>query len=70
VGDGPSTWKRIDLKISVQEPGVFTAHGFRSHLDFCSSKLNDSSVTKILGEISGSYGGEYENDCLLGCCVL
>jgi hypothetical protein len=23
-----------------------------------------------LGEISGSHGGEYEYDCLLGCCVV
>jgi hypothetical protein len=21
-------------------------------------------------EISGSHGGEYEDDCLLGCCVV
>jgi hypothetical protein len=25
------------------------------------------SVT--IGEISGSHGGEYEDDCLLGCCA-
>jgi hypothetical protein len=24
----------------------------------------------ILGEISGSHGDEYKNDCLLGCCAL
>jgi hypothetical protein len=24
----------------------------------------------ILGEISGSHGGEYEDDCLLGCCAV
>jgi hypothetical protein len=23
----------------------------------------------FLGNISGSYGGEYEGDCLLGCCA-
>jgi hypothetical protein len=23
-----------------------------------------------LGEISGSHGGEYEDDCLLGCCAV
>jgi hypothetical protein len=26
-------------------------------------------VMKTRGEISGSYGGEYEDDCLLGCCA-
>jgi hypothetical protein len=24
----------------------------------------------VLGEISGSHGGEYEVDCLLGCCTV
>jgi hypothetical protein len=24
----------------------------------------------VHGEISGSHGGEYEDDCLLGCCTL
>jgi hypothetical protein len=24
----------------------------------------------IFGEISGSHGGEYEDDCLLGCCAV
>jgi hypothetical protein len=23
-----------------------------------------------IDEISGSYGGEYEDDCLLGCCAV
>jgi hypothetical protein len=23
-----------------------------------------------IGEISGSYGGEYEDNCLLGCCAV
>jgi hypothetical protein len=23
----------------------------------------------VLGDISGSHGGEYEDDCLLGCCA-
>jgi hypothetical protein len=23
-----------------------------------------------IGEISGSYGREYEDDCLLGCCAV
>jgi hypothetical protein len=25
---------------------------------------------KTPGEISGSHGGEYEDDCLLGCCAV
>jgi hypothetical protein len=25
---------------------------------------------KNTGEISGSHGGEYEYDCLLGCCAV
>jgi hypothetical protein len=24
----------------------------------------------IVGETSGSHGGEYEDDCLLGCCSV
>jgi hypothetical protein len=24
----------------------------------------------MIGEISGSHGGEYEDDCLLGCCAV
>jgi hypothetical protein len=27
------------------------------------------SKKALFGEISGSDGGEYEDDCLLGCCV-
>jgi hypothetical protein len=23
-----------------------------------------------VGEISGSHGGEYEDDCLLACCAV
>jgi hypothetical protein len=23
----------------------------------------------LLGEISGSHGGKYEDDCLVGCCA-
>jgi hypothetical protein len=23
-----------------------------------------------VGEISGSHGGKYEDDCLLGCCAM
>jgi hypothetical protein len=26
--------------------------------------------TEILGEISSSHGGEYEDDCLLVCCAV
>jgi hypothetical protein len=24
----------------------------------------------LVGDISGSHGGEYEDDCLLGCCAV
>jgi hypothetical protein len=27
-------------------------------------------TTNIFGEISGSHGGEYEYNCLLGCCAV
>jgi hypothetical protein len=27
-------------------------------------------TTTLHCEISGSHGGEYENDCLLGCCAV
>jgi hypothetical protein len=27
-------------------------------------------VVSLSGEISGSHGGEYEHDCLVGCCTL
>jgi hypothetical protein len=45
--------------------------------DRCRGVLNEkvsdlaSRKYKIekIGETSGSYGGEYEGDCLLGCCV-
>jgi hypothetical protein len=30
-----------------------------------------SNLTIICnGEISGSHGGKYEDDCLLGCCAM
>jgi hypothetical protein len=33
--------------------------------------LNDLDVEKITSsEISGSYGSEHEDDCLLGCCAV
>jgi hypothetical protein len=25
---------------------------------------------RVLGEISGFHGGEYEDGCLLGCCAV
>jgi hypothetical protein len=31
--------------------------------------MNDGLVL-LLGEISGSRGGEYEGDCLLECCAV
>jgi hypothetical protein len=27
-------------------------------------------VSIVLSDISGSHGGEYEDDCLLGCCAV
>jgi hypothetical protein len=32
--------------------------------------LHDTQAESHLGEISGSYGGEYEDDSLLGCCAV
>jgi hypothetical protein len=32
--------------------------------------FNDSKPTYNMGDISGSYGGKYEDDCLLGCCAV
>jgi hypothetical protein len=27
-------------------------------------------IMKNIGEISGSRGGKYEDECLLGCCAV
>jgi hypothetical protein len=32
--------------------------------------FKESRLIRIPGEISGSHGGEYEDDCLLGCCAV
>jgi hypothetical protein len=32
--------------------------------------LTDTLIQYSTGEISGSHGGEYEDDCLLGCCAV
>jgi hypothetical protein len=29
-----------------------------------------SQTHTVVGEISGSHGGEYEDGCLLGCCAV
>jgi hypothetical protein len=34
------------------------------------SALISTVDNKIVVEISGSHGGEYEDDCLLGCCAV
>jgi hypothetical protein len=28
------------------------------------------NICKFWGEISGSHGGKYEDNCLLGCCTM
>jgi hypothetical protein len=33
-------------------------------------RILKSSWTKLMCEISGSHGGEFEHDCLLGCCAV
>lgn len=34
-------------------------------------KLQEHEMTNsVLGEISGCYGGKFEDDCLLGCCAV
>jgi hypothetical protein len=30
----------------------------------------DQDNNNMLGEISGSHGSEYDDDCLLGCCAV
>jgi hypothetical protein len=36
----------------------------------CGVRLQYKKPMCILGEISGSYGGKYENDCVLGYCTV
>jgi hypothetical protein len=34
-------------------------------------RMDKSCIIRIfIGEISGSRGGDYEDDCLLGCCAV
>jgi hypothetical protein len=33
-------------------------------------QLNNSLRQTLLGQISGSHGDEYEDDCLLECCAV
>jgi hypothetical protein len=40
---------------------------FSYESDSCDSQLQDRNMVH---EISGSHSGEYEDDCLLGCCVM
>jgi hypothetical protein len=35
----------------------------------CLLKLKQFEITTDKSEVSGSHGGEYEDDCVLGCCV-
>jgi hypothetical protein len=44
-------------------------------LDICRRRWENNveisaAVLSGFGEISGSHGGEYEDDCLLECCVV
>jgi hypothetical protein len=34
------------------------------------STIQETTNCTLLGEISGSCGGEYEDNCLLGCCAV
>jgi hypothetical protein len=48
---------------------------FFLNLDWIQAHIADDTDTHLtqqtrMGEISGSYGSEYEGDCLLGYCAV
>jgi hypothetical protein len=56
-------------------PGLISLAPVVNSLSKCNRKLNRHADHRgghdyTIGEISGSHGGEYEDDCFLGCCAL
>jgi hypothetical protein len=47
---------------------VLTVFNMQNFQELCS--LSESANEIESSEISGFHGGEYEDDCLLGCCAV
>jgi hypothetical protein len=45
-----------------------TRHDNTWFISLC--KTGEKQTASINGEISGYHGGEYEDDCRMGCCAV
>jgi hypothetical protein len=67
----PRRRREGNIKVGFDETvqgGVLWIHLARGR-DQWLSPMN-KTITFRIGEISGSHGGEYEDDCLLGCYAV
>jgi hypothetical protein len=65
---------QLDVSTGVKRPNR-EATGIKNMWKFPSTYLYDVIADfrhknhPFIGDISGSHGDEYEDDCLLGCCA-